>query len=215
MYDAILFDLDGTLTDSGTGITNSVIYSLKKYGIEVPSREELYGFIGPPLHESYRNFFGFSEQKAGEAVGYYREYYKERGMFEYEVYEGTQALLEALRAAKKTLLVATSKPEAFAREILSHAGLSNYFSYIAGANLDGSRTKKEEVIAYALRQAGGAGANCAVMVGDREHDVIGAKKNGMAAIGVLYGYGTREELCAAGADGIAADPLDLLPLLSV
>ena len=191
-YPIVLFDLDGTLTNPGLGITNSVMYSLKKYGIEGQPRESLYRFIGPPLHESYEKFYSFSREQAMQAVSYYREYYEEKGMFENEVYQGVLCL------------VATSKPEIYAKKILDYYELSNYFYYIAGANMDGTRTDKAEVIAYALKQIPAEYNNKKVlMVGDRSHDIIGAKKNGIDCAGVLFGYGSREELEEAGADFVA------------
>lgn len=200
MYEIILFDLDGTLIDSGEGITNSVIYALKKYGIEVLDRRTLYRFIGPPLHQSFEKFYGFLPEQAKEAVEYYREYYREKGIYENVVYEGVEASLKKLFEAGKTLLVATSKPEAFARQILGHVGLSKYFKHIAGANMDGTRTDKAEVIAYALSLCGDKDVSKALMVGDREHDILGAKAIPVDAAGVLYGYGSYEELRDAGAD---------------
>ena len=201
-YEVVLFDLDGTLTDPGAGITNSVAYALKKYGILTEDRTKLYKFIGPPLHESFEVFYGFSEEQAKEAVDYYREYYSDRGIFENVVYEGIKELLVQLKEAGKTLLVATSKPEMFARMILEHFGLTKYFDYIAGANMDGSRTRKDEVILYALMEGDVTDLSKAVMIGDREHDILGAKKVGVDSAGVLYGYGSLEELRAAGADYI-------------
>ena len=184
-YPIVLFDLDGTLTNPGLGITNSVMYSLKKYGIEGQPRESLYRFIGPPLHESYEKFYSFSREQAMQAVSYYREYYEEKGMFENEVYPGIKQLLRDLI-------------------ILDYYELSNYFYYIAGANMDGTRTDKAEVIAYALKQIPAEYNNKKVlMVGDRSHDIIGAKKNGIDCAGVLFGYGSREELEEAGADFVA------------
>ena len=213
MYEVVLFDLDGTLTDPGVGITNSVAYALEKYGIKTAKREELYPFIGPPLHESFEGFYGFSREKAMEAVAYYREYYSDRGIFENVVYDGMEELLAKLKEAGKTLLVATSKPELFARMILEHFGLTGYFTYIAGANMDGSRTKKDEVISYALMAGNVVDLPKAVMVGDREHDILGAKKVGLASIGVLYGYGSRGELAGAGADYIAKKAEDIAQIV--
>lgn len=203
-YPIVLFDLDGTLTNPGLGITNSVMYSLEKYGIEGQSRESLYRFIGPPLHESYEKFYSFSREQAMQAVSYYREYYEEKGMFENEVYPGIKELLCGLTKQGVLCLVATSKPEIYAKKILDYYELSNYFYYIAGANMDGTRTDKAEVIAYALKQIPAEYNNKKIlMVGDRSHDIIGAKKNGIDAAGVLFGYGSREELEEAGADFIA------------
>lgn len=213
MYDVILFDLDGTLTDPGIGITNSVSYALEKYGIQVSDRTELYKFIGPPLSESFEVFYGFSPEQAKQAVEYYREYYRDKGIFENLVYDGMEELLKKLKNAGKTLLVATSKPEVFARQILEHFSLAGYFTYIAGSNLDGSRTKKSEVIEYALTSCGIEKKDTALMVGDREHDVIGAKQAGIDVTGVLFGYGSREELEAAEATYIAETVAELEKLL--
>ena len=185
-YPIVLFDLDGTLTNPGLGITNSVMYSLKKYGIEGQPRESLYRFIGPPLHESYEKFYSFSREQAMQAVSYYREYYEEKGMFENEVYPGIKQLLRDLTKQGVLCLVATSKPEIYAKKILDYYELSNYFYYIAGANMDGTRTDKAEVIAYALKQIPAEYNNKKVlMVGDRSHDIIGAKKNGIDCAGAL------------------------------
>ena len=201
-YETALFDLDGTLIDSGEGITNSVAYSLKKFGIDITDKSELYSFIGPPLHESYMKFYGFSEEKAKLAVEYYREYYRKKGIFENQIYEGVEALLQRLHDKGITLMVATSKPELFARQILEQLNLADYFTCIAGANMDQTMTKKAEVISYALTTAGISDASKAIMIGDREHDILGAKAAGIDALGVLFGYGSYEELKNAGADYI-------------
>ncbi len=199
-YETLLFDLDGTLTDPGVGITNSVAYALEKYGIVVEDKTELYQFIGPPLHESFERFYGFGKEHAMEAVAFYREYYRDRGIFENAVYEGIRELLCELKQAGRTLLVATSKPEPFAKIVLEHFGLTEYFDYIAGANMDGTRTKKDEVISYALTAGNVAEWPKALMIGDREYDILGAKRVGIDSMGVLYGYGSPEELKRAGAD---------------
>jgi phosphoglycolate phosphatase len=200
-YNVILFDLDGTITDPGIGITNSVAHALKKYGITVEDRAELYKFIGPPLHESFEKFYGLDGLQAVED---YREYYRDKGIYENVVYCGVEAMLKKLNDAGKKVILATSKPEVFAREILRYFNLTDYFYYAAGANLDGTLTDKAEVIAYALKEGNVTDKSTVVMIGDREHDIIGAKKNGVDSIGVLYGYGSREELEAAGADCIVA-----------
>lgn len=201
-YETALFDLDGTLIDSGEGVTNSVAYSLKKFGIEVTDQTELYPFIGPPLHESYMRFYGFSKEKAMQAVEYYREYYREKGIYENRIYEGVEALLQRLYDKGITLIVATSKPELFARQILKQLNLADCFTCIAGANMDGTMTKKAEVISYALTAGGVSDYSKAIMIGDREYDIFGAKAAGIDALGVLYGYGGYEELKNAGADYI-------------
>ncbi|SMC72320.1 phosphoglycolate phosphatase [Papillibacter cinnamivorans DSM 12816] len=199
-YDYVLFDLDGTLTDPGIGITNSVIYALKKYNIEVNDRSELYKFIGPPLRDSFEKYYGFSKEKAKMAVEYYREYYKDKGLFENSVYAGVDDLLKELKDNGKTMIVATSKPEVFAKQILKHFDLAKYFAFIAGSHLDGTRVNKDEVIKYALERCNIIDVTKAIMIGDRAHDIWGAKKIGISSIGVLFGYGNRLELENAGAD---------------
>ena len=202
-YDILFFDLDGTLTDPGLGITNAVMYSLEKYGLPLPERQSLYKFIGPPLTWSYQNYYGFSEEQSIEAVKFYREHYGVKGLFENEVYPGIPELLAKLREAGKTLVVATSKPEKFAVQILEHFGLAGYFHHICGAAFDESRGSKHEVIEYAISRCGDPDRGRIIMIGDREHDILGAKQSGLASCGVLYGYGDRAEHACAGADFIA------------
>ena len=192
MYRYVLFDLDGTLTDPGEGITNSVMHALRRMGIDPPEREALYPFIGPPLLESF-------------AKAYYREYYRDRGIFENRVIDGIPSLLEALTAAGCQCVLATAKPLHFAAQILEHYHLDGYFAHTAGASMDSSKTEKPMIVADALALCG-AGAGEAVMVGDRYNDVEGAHANGIPCIGVLFGYGTRAELTEAGADFIAEGP---------
>lgn len=213
MYDVILFDLDGTLTDSGLGITNSVAYSLKKYGIEVSDRTELYKFIGPPLKESFEKYYGFSSEEAGRAVEYYREYYTDKGIFENAVYKGIEELLQEIQRSGKTAIVATSKPEVFAKRILEHFGLAKYFNDIVGANMDETRTKKDEVISHVLQSCDIPDQTKVLMIGDREHDILGAKKAGIDSLGVLFGFGDYEELENAGADYIVETTEDIYPII--
>lgn len=212
-YDFILFDLDGTLTDPGEGITNSVAYALKKYGIVVGDKTTLYKFIGPPLIDSFMKYFGFPHAQAVEATEFYREYFAVAGIFENRVYPGIEELLKKLHSAGKKLILATSKPEEFAVAILEHFGIAQYFTYIAGSQMDGTRAYKDQVIAYALESAAVPSADSAIMIGDREYDIIGAKKLGMDSIGVLFGYGNREELEAAGATYIADSADDISAVL--
>ncbi len=213
MYETILFDLDGTLTDPGEGITNSVAYALRKYGIEVTERKELYKFIGPPLKDSFMKYYGFSEDEAIKAIEYYREYFRDTGIFENKVYEGVEDMLCTLKEADRKIVLATSKPEEFALRILEHFNLKKYFDVVAGASMDSSRSKKGDVIAYALSMCAIPDKKTAVMVGDREHDIIGARENGLDSIGVLYGYGSEEELKECGADYIVSQPKDILKLI--
>lgn len=208
-YELILFDLDGTLTDPWTGITNSVAYALDKFDIHIEDKTQLIKFIGPPLVESFAQFYNFSEQQAKQAVEFYREYFAEKGIFENRVYDGVEDLLKSLVLAGKRLCVATSKPEVYAKRILEHFKLSQYFEYIAGATMDETRNQKYDVIEYALKKCNFTDRTKAVMVGDRKHDVLGAKMCSVESVGVLYGYGSRDELQAAGATYIAKTVEDI------
>ena len=212
MIQDILFDLDGTLTDPFEGITNSVLYALKKCGIEEHDRGKLVSFIGPPLYASFSQYYGMTGEEARRAVAFYREYYAERGIFENKVIEGIPGLLSALKARGYRLFVATSKPELFAERIIERFSLAPYISRVFGASLDETRTEKGEVIAYALHE-GGIAKESALMVGDRKHDILGAKENGIRSMGVLFGFGSRGELTAAGADVIAQTPADVLHII--
>lgn len=198
-YDVILFDMDGTLTDSSSGIINSIVYALKKYNISVENTDKLQKFLGPPLHESFRDFYGFDEEKSMQAVMFYREYFSTRGLLENTVYDGIPELLKALQEKGKRLIVATSKPQEFTDRIMDNFNLTKYFEFVAGSNMDGTRSKKAEVIEYALHSCKVTDKSKAVMIGDRMHDVLGAKSVGIDSIGVEYGYGDYEELSAAGA----------------
>lgn len=200
------FDLDGTLTDPGIGITNSVMYALRKMGIEPPAREKLYSFIGPPLLDSFRQQYRMSPEEAQQALSYYREYFSETGLYENTVYGGIPELLSAAAGRGIRIVLATSKPLPFSERILKHFGLDPYFCFCSGSTMDEKRVKKEEVIAYALEKLSirpeEAGRRV-LMVGDRHHDVEGAHALGIPCVGVLYGYGSREELRACGADCLA------------
>lgn len=212
MYNTILFDLDGTLTDPAVGITNSVAYALERYGIKVEDRKSLYSFIGPPLNDSFVKYYAFTPEKAMEAIMVYREYFRDKGIFENEVYEGIPELLEKIKKSGRKIVLATSKPEEFAVRILEHFDLAKYFDVVAGASMDEKRNKKGDVIKYAMEK-GGFSTDDAVMIGDREHDIYGARENGIPSIGVLFGYGDREELEKAGADMIADRVADIYELL--
>lgn len=209
----ILFDLDGTLTDSREGIVNSIVHALDHYGIQVEDRDSLRPFLGPPLAESFQRYFDFSAEQALEAVGYYREYFAVKGLFENRVYEGVEELVKNLQNRGYKLFLATSKPEVFAKQIMDHFGLSSYFTFIGGATLDESRLKKADVIRYVLEENQITDMSEVIMVGDRNQDVWGAKQNGIDVIGVLYGYGSLEELKEAGADAIADVPDDVMEIL--
>lgn len=214
----ILFDLDGTLTDPGIGITNSVMYALERYGISVSNRSELYRFIGPPLLESFERFYGFSSEEAVRAVEIYREYFSVKGLYENECYEGIERLLDTLKKQGKLLCLATSKPKVFAKQILAYFHLDGYFDYVSGSLLNGERTDKGEVIGHALSCLDADGKkypkDAMVMVGDREHDIKGAHKQGIEAIGVLYGYGNSKEFLQAGAEETVASVHELFERLT-
>ena len=212
-YKYILFDLDGTLTDPKLGITKSVAYALKSYGIQVDDLDSLLKFIGPPLKDSFVKYYGFSEEQGAEAVEKYREYFKPYGIYENKVYDGVENMLAELVKCGKKVILATSKPTVFANMILEYFHLDKYFTCAVGSELDGSRVKKGEVITEALRQAGVTDKSLAVMIGDREHDILGAKENGIDSIGVLYGYGDRDEHEAAGAGMIVESIEELLQYL--
>ena len=213
----ILFDLDGTLTDPKEGITKSVQHALAHFGIAVDDLNSLIPFIGPPLTDSFEMFYGFTHEQALEGVCVYREYFTQRGWRENQEYAGVREMLRALKTAGFSLSVATSKPEVFALRILDYFHLTDYFDVVGGADLDGTRIRKADVIRYTLGRAGvsqsGQALEQVVMVGDREHDILGAKAVGIESVGVLYGYGSREELEAAGADALAEQPGDLVRLL--
>lgn len=213
MFDYLFFDLDGTLTDPALGITNSFKYAIKYFGLEIPSYETLCSFIGPPLPDTFKTQFGFDELKASEGVKKYREYFAEKGLFENEVYPGIPELLSELKQSGKKLIVATSKPEDFSVRIMEYFNLSQYFENICGSLMNESRSKKDEVIAYAIERNHITDKSKILMIGDRKHDILGAKKTGLKSCGVLYGYGSQEELETAGADYIAKDISQLHSIL--
>ena len=209
MFDYYFFDLDGTLTNPALGITNSFIHAIKYFGLEVPSYKKLCTFIGPPLVYTFENSFGFDKEKSELGVKKYREYFSQKGLFENEVYEGIPEILEKLKKEGKKLVVATSKPEEFSVRILKHFNLAKYFECICGSNMDETRSKKAEVISYAINRCQIKDKSKIIMIGDREHDIIGAKENGVKSCGVLFGFGSREELKNAGADYIVESVKDL------
>lgn len=212
-YENILFDLDGTLSDSAKGIMKGAYIALEHFGVEVKDYSELYRFIGPPLVESFSEYYGFPEEKAKEAVRIYREYYGKTGLFENELYPGIEELLKNLRAAGKHLFVATSKPEEYSVTILKHFGIADYFDFIGGASMDGRIGTKADVIKHTLETAGITDLSGTIMVGDRHHDVEGAKEMGLDCIGVLYGYGSEDELRSAGAKYIAKTVEDIIDIV--
>jgi len=211
--DAIYFDLDGTLTDPKAGITRSIQYALQKLDHPtMPTEDELTWCIGPPLRASFVRLLG-AETSADLAVSYYRERFSDVGLYENGVYDGIGAVLTKLGAAGHRLFVATSKPHVFAERIIDHFGLRDHFERVFGSELDGTRVDKSHLLEYALKQASVDPART-LMIGDRSHDMVGAKNNGMKGIGVLYGYGTRDELLDAGAHHVCATPGAILGCIS-
>jgi phosphoglycolate phosphatase len=214
IYDTILFDLDGTLTDPKIGITRSVQYALAKFDIYESDLDKLIPFIGPPLYESFMEFYGFSEAKAHQAVAYYREYFSQTGMYENAVFPGIPALLADLAHKGKRLIVATSKPTVFSVEILKHFGIYEYFTLVVGSNLDGTRIAKTEIIEHILCEIACEQRASLVMVGDRKHDLIGAQNTGVDSIAVTYGYGALEELQNANPTYLVNSVAELAAILN-
>lgn len=209
MISTILFDLDGTLTDPKLGITRCVQHALAHFGIIEPDLDKLEVFIGPPLQEMFASYAHLDWEQAAEAVAVYRERFAPVGIFENEVYPGIPEMLGRLREAGLHLGLATSKPEVYARRILDHFGLTPLLDEVTGSELSGERTHKDDVIREAMRRMH-ADPGSTLMVGDREHDIIGAHAAGIPCIGVLFGYGSEAELSAAGAEALAQDPADLV-----
>lgn len=210
-YTHCFFDLDGTVTDSAQGITDSVRYALGKMGCAPDADDDLNRYIGPPLSRAFMEYAGMNEADALKTVNYYREYYRGTGIFSATVYDGIPDLLRELNRRGVVCVLATCKPHVFANRILEHFGLSQYFSFVSGPEFDGTRGEKHEVIAYALEQTGADPARV-LMIGDRGSDVTGAKVNGIDGCGALWGFGSEAELRTAGAVAVAASPRDVLPL---
>lgn len=213
-YRYILFDLDGTVTNPEEGITKSFAYALEHMGIHVEDRRELRKVIGPPLLQSFDEFYHFTKEQALEATAKYRERYQDIGWVENEVYEGMEEVLKTLWEQGAKLILATSKPERFAVRIMEHFGLNRYFTMLCGADdyaMD--RSTKEQVVRYALKQNGITDVGDVIMVGDRSFDVIGAAAVGIKTIGVLYGFGDEEELLSAGAVHLVKTPQELVEYL--
>ena len=220
----VLFDLDGTLTDSEEGITNSARYALKKMNVE--PKGDLRYFIGPPLYETFKEHYDFSQEESDRAISFFREYFSTKGVFEHKLYDGILNTLKTLKERGKTLVLATSKPEVFAVSILKQYKIDGLFSFICGATMDESRTEKTDVIKYALKnikkdfiknnpyniEETNLLDSC-VMIGDRRHDIVGAKNCGLKSIGVTFGFGSLEELKAAEATEIASTPEEILSII--
>lgn len=216
--DVVLLDLDGTLTDAGPGIVNCILYALDDMGIAHPDDATLRTFLGPPLADTFGRHFGMSSEQIDYAIAKYRERYHEVGLFENSVYDGIPELLQALDDAGIVLAISTSKPTYSATRILEHFGLAQHLAFIGGADLAGVRHDKAAVIAHTLEELHVRGRLDAdarmVMIGDREHDVHGARAHGIDTVGVLWGYGTADELLGAGAVQLVESPLALRAVLA-
>lgn len=208
----LLFDLDGTLSDSAPGIVASVAYALDKMGYSYENLEALRRFVGPPLREEFMDYCKISRDEGDMAVEAYREYYTVKGIYENSPYDGVCEMLRKLAASGKILAVATSKPEKFARIIIDGYGFTESFAYIGGSELNGDRTDKADVIKYVMEKLDASPDDC-VMIGDRKHDIIGGKKLGILTVGVLWGYGDREELEDSRADAVCSFPDELCGML--
>ena len=213
-YDLCLFDLDGTLTDPKVGITKSYQYALKAFGID-ESLESLTRFIGPPLRTNFREYYGFSEADTESAVIKYREYFGKTGLYENEIYPGIPEALQLLKTSGRTMAVATNKLKSYSEKILVHFALDSFFEFVSGDDLDGSLTKngKRDIVRIALDAIDPERKMSAVMIGDREHDILGAQAEGIDSIGITWGYGSRSELENAGATFILESTEELCRLI--
>lgn len=221
MFEYILFDLDGTLTDPKLGITSSVQYALRALGIEEPSLDRLEPFIGPPLADSFREFYGLEGERLATAIDKYRERFATQGIFENEIYPGIPQMLADLKAKDKLLAIASSKPTLFVEQILEHFEIGKYFDHVVGSNMDGTRGTKEEVVEETLRQmltvemTPAQKRDAVAMVGDRKFDIEGARAHGITSVGVSFGYAPEGELEEARADYIVNSVRSLQVLLTL
>ncbi len=213
MIKHLFFDLDGTLTDPKEGITKAANFALEHFGIKTENLDDLCKFIGPALVESFAEFYGFSKEDALIAQDKYREYFQDKGIYENMLYDGMKDVLSAVKDKGFTVILATMKPIVYAERILEHFEIREYFDFVSGVELDGRRNSKTEVIEYALTENNITDKAEVIMIGDRKHDIIGAKANGLRTLGVLYGYGSREELEGEGADDLVVTVNDLKAFL--
>ena len=212
-YENIIFDLDGTLTDSGPGIRHAVRHALKRFGIEEDDEAKLNRFIGPVLYDSFQKFYGIDAETAKNGEEYFREYYRDKGIFENSLYDGITEMLEALKTGGAKLFIATSKPDFMALRVIEHFDIAKYFDCVCGAKPDMSISSKKDVISLLKNACPHITAQNSVMVGDREHDVSGAAHHGIPCIGVLWGYGSETELAQGGAKHLVSTPFELSELI--
>lgn len=217
MYKYVFFDLDGTITEPEEGIINGVLYALSRFGITVEDRTTLYPYIGPPLRDSFRDYHGLSEEDTEQAILYYREYYSTKGIYQNDIMPGMEQAFWTLRKHGCHLYVATSKPELYAKQILENLKLDGYFDIIAGSTFDKARDTKAAVIEYLITSIAAnqikPAADDIIMVGDRKFDVLGARKFGIDTIGVLFGYGSKEEFDACACRYVAADAKEMVKMI--
>ena len=212
-YNTIIFDLDGTIIDPSVGIVHSLLYALDKMNTKAKGKDVLLKFIGPPLIDSFKKYFGFDDETAKQAIKHYRAHFKEEGVLACSLYEGVETVIKTLKGKGKRLLVATTKPEIHAIEVLEHFHLEPYFDFVAGSYLDGRRVDKGELIIHALESTGITELDKVMIIGDRKHDTVGAKTAGIDSMGILYGFGHLKELEDAGATYIAPSPGDILSFI--
>ena len=209
----VFLDLDGTLTDPSEGITRGVMYALERFGIHEKDPRRLYPFIGPPLYDSFMRHYGFDLDTAYKAIEYFQEYYGQQGMYENVPYPGMRDLLHSWRDEGRRLILATSKPEVFAVRILERFDMNGAFLLMAGGDVEEKRVEKHLVIEYAMERLGLSHTGGCLMIGDRKFDVLGAGRHGIPTLGVLYGFGSREELTEAGASWLAGSVEELRTLM--
>ncbi|NMA96386.1 MAG: HAD family hydrolase [Clostridiales bacterium] len=214
-YNLILFDLDGTVTDSKPGIVNSVKYALKSFGIEEKDEKVLQSFIGPPLVTSFQKYYGFSDKETAEVIEKYREYYKDKGIYENTLYDGIEDVIKASFESSKKLVIATAKPTVFAKKVLEHHSLDQYFKKIVGSNLDGTRVNKDEIIGYIKESVNSFKTDSTLMIGDRKYDIDSAHQFGIDSIGVLYGYGSETEIESCNPTFVINTPCEILEIINV
>ncbi len=212
-YKAIFFDFDGTLADSSVGVTKGVAYTLERYKITPPPLSELTCFIGPPLSESFEKYYGFARERGLELEYVFREYYDEKGLYEAHLYEDVVEMLGALKSRGKIIAIASSKPEKHVIPLLKHLGIYEYFDFIGAADIENGLIEKEDIVKRTVLKMGLSPSEC-LMVGDRCYDIVGAHKNGMECMAVLWGFGSREEFEEFGADFVAESPKELEKMLS-
>ena len=212
-YTTIFFDLDGTIIDSGEGVSNSVLYALDRFGIK-ETKENALKFIGPPLAESFKEFYGFDSEKATRGIEIYREYYREKGIYECYLYDGIKELLRWLKSEGYKVVLCTSKPEEYAHRVLNYFGILDLFDFACGATMDEkTRATKDEVMTYAIEMSS-ATPSTTLMIGDRKFDINSAIKFGLDSVGVTFGYGSEEELKGAGATYIANSAMEIKEILA-